>query len=160
MLIFIVFSCSEANVEDSGDTGEQISTNTAQFAISWQEDGIGIEIAYGDSGVWWFGIAETEGDSPWTGEDCSQGGLLNNGETISWCHPLSLQGGFLRFGGDPEALSIGEETAMSIQSSTRQPMYYFINVMNSECAIGGAGATEYATLCDNTVQIAVEEPTQ
>ena len=160
MIFLITFSCSAVSENDNNDTAEQVDAAEAQFAIRWQTDSIDIDIIFGSAGIWWFGIAETTGENAWSGEDCHQGDMLASGDQALWCHPLSLQGGVLQYGGDQSALHIGEETALSLESAQKDPMYYFVNIIDGYCAIGGSGASLYADLCDNTVQIAVEEPTQ
>ena len=160
MLIFWAISCTAVSTDDSADTGNTDDIAEAQFAIRWQTNAIDIDISFGNAGIWWFGIAETTGENPWTGEDCFEGDWLENGDLALWCHPLSLQGGELQYGGSQSALNIGQETALSLESAQKNPMYYFINIVDGYCAIGGSNSLLYADLCDNAVQIAVEVPRQ
>jgi hypothetical protein len=161
-MIILMLACTSEEI--LSDTGQAVADTPvdAQFRVLWTAEQLEIGVENGESGSWWFGIAETADfvTDPWTGEDCHLGDLLEDNTQVLWCHPLSQTGGTLTFGGDPSALLTGQETAMNALGWASEPMYYFLDLISGNCHLGGPGAGKYTELCENIIAITVENPAQ
>lgn len=75
----------------------------------------------------WFGMAETNSDNGWYGEDC-----LNGTGQYNYCHYFYTPGGSLDFVDDPDAVVEGQTTlldgVLAFDESANDRITYFIQL--------------------------------
>ncbi len=139
---------------DKGDTGGSDTDDTtvaeADFSDSWGSSSLDLNITNGDAGAsYYFGTAETGCDDPdncWYGEDCIYGDLTG---LYFYCHPASVTGVSLAYGGDYANLNEGSETVYTDSSFEPNVTYYVEDAISGSCWIWGDDTSYYAGLgCD------------
>lgn len=124
-----MFACIDGTTDkETGDSGvvdtdtEEAADPTATAGVSWGADSVTLELTVTDGldgAEYFWGIAETNGDcltsdwGCWTGEDCYEGFLLDTGDTLSYCHPISETGGNLAYGATTDGVAEGMDTVFS-----------------------------------------------
>lgn len=104
-------------------------------SVEWGASGLTLELASG-GGAFWFGLAQTTGDEPWTGEDCVYGYESPDGAYLSYCHDAGESGTFLTYGGDRNALASGT-TAFEDASLDGQVTYFLESDWSGLCYVWG-----------------------
>lgn len=117
----------------TGTTGPDWGPPTA--SVQWGASGLTLELD-GMGGDFWFGLAQTRGDDPWTGEDCVFGYESADGTTLSYCHYAGETGTFLTYGGDRSAL-LGGTTAFEDASLDGQVTYLLESDWSGRCYVWG-----------------------
>jgi hypothetical protein len=134
-----------------GTTGTTGSVTTGweppTASVEWGASGLTLEIGAG-GGEYWFGLAQTTGEDPWTGEDCVYGYESSDGSTLSYCHYAGDSGTFLTYGGDRYALATGT-TAFEDASLDGQITYVLASEWSGRCYVWGDDTSYYDGLgCD------------
>ena len=112
-----------------------------ELSLEWGASGITLELS-GSGDLYWFGMAQTQGDDPWTGEDCVYGYETAAGTTLSYCHYAGDAGMFLTYGGDPNALESGS-TAFADSSVAGQLTYVLASETTGRCYVWGDDPSYY-----------------
>jgi hypothetical protein len=161
-MLLLLLACTDAQDTDA-DTGGGVAAALGEvFTVSWEDSGMEVAVENSGDASWWFGMAETRyldplsSFDPWQGEDCFEGDLAGGGPVL-WCHPIHASGTLLKYGGSRDMLNTGEETAMRPRSWQHSPVYYFLNILDGRCYIGGHIPERYRRLCSNTTPIAVRQ---
>ena len=161
-MLLMLLGCPAPDDTGIGDDANVSAALGKVFSVSWEDSGLEVAVENSEQASWWFGTAETKpldplsDFDPWQGEDCFEGDQTSSGRVV-WCHPIEAGGTRLRYGGDPALLSTGEETAMRPRSWERKPVYYFLNILDGQCYIGGTVTERYKRLCGNDTSIAVRQ---
>ncbi len=125
------------------------------FEVTWGAEALELAIYRGTGRSWWMGMAVTDppqGRDGWTGEDCLSGDVVD-GEPVLYCHPVSDYKTTLLYGGPPDDLTPGEQTALPDSDYLGRVTFYFFETTSESCWVGGHRPDYYTDLCSNAVSV-------